>query len=409
MSNPPIASTQPANTSITERLASIDAYRGIVMFLMMAEVMELSGLAKSFPESSFFAWLRFHTSHVAWVGCSLHDMIQPSFSFLVGVSLPFSIASRRRKGAGFGSMFFHAVWRGMLLAALGIVLRSIGKPSINFTFDDTLTQIGLGYGLLFLIALTPRWNQVLSIVLILGGYWMLFARWPLPAADFNFEAVGVPKDWPHLMSGFAAHWNKNMNPAWAIDAWFLNLFPRPEPFAFHPGGYATLSFVPTLATMTLGLLAGSILAGGALKSNHSYGMRVLLLATFGAALIGGGWALDHFGVCPNVKRIWTPAFALFSGGICFFSLAVLHAICDCWKLKAWVYPFMIFGSNSILAYVMSWTLEKPIKELLIRCFGKRPFLICGETWEPVLLGAAVLTLMWLILFWLYRQRIFVRI
>jgi predicted acyltransferase len=233
--------------------------------------------------------------------------------------------------------------------------------------------------------------------------------WPLPAADFDFEAVGVPKDWPHLMTGFAAHWNKNMNPAWAFDVWFLNLFPRPKTFAFHSGGYATLSFVPTLATMIMGLLAGGVLARAALKSSSSYGMRVLLLATLGAALFAGGWALDHFGICPNVKRIWTPAFALFSGGICFIWIAVLHLVCDCLKLKAWAYLFMIIGSNSIIAYVMSGTLEKPIKELLVRHLGETPFLIRGEVWEPVLLGAAVLTLMWLILFWLNRQRIYVRI
>jgi predicted acyltransferase len=409
MSNQPNASTQPAKASIVQRLASIDAYRGIVMFLMMAEILELNKLANAFPDSRFFAWLKFHTSHVDWVGCSVHDMIQPSFSFLVGVSLPFSIASRRKKSAGFGSMFFHAVWRGFLLVVLGIVLRSIGKPSTNFTFDDTLTQIGLGYCFLFLIALTPRWNQVLSVVLILSGYWLLFAMWPLPAADFDFEAVGVPKDWPHLLTGFAAHWNKNMNPAWAFDVWFLNLFPRLEAFEFHPGGYATLSFIPTLATMTMGLLAGGVLARGTLTANRSCGMRILLLATVGAILVAGGWALDHFGICPNVKRIWTPAFALFSGGICFIWLAALHAICDCWNLRTWAYVFMIFGSNSILAYVMSWTLEKPLRELLTRHIGEQPFKYWGDEWEPVLLGTAVLAIMWLILFWLNRQRVFVRI
>jgi len=409
MSNQLVVSTQPPKSTITQRLASIDAYRGIVMFLMMAEVLELNRLAEAFPDSSFFAWLKFHTTHVAWVGCSLHDLIQPSFSFLVGVSLPFSIDSRRRKGASYGLMFMHAVWRGMLLVMLGIVLRSLGKPTTDFRFDDTLTQIGLGYCLLFLIALTPRWNQILSVVLVLGGYWLLFAIWPLPAADFDYEAVGVPKDWPHLMSGFAAHWNKNSNPAWAFDVWFLNLFPFSSVYPFHSGGYATLSFIPTLATMTMGLLAGGVLARRTAAPNRSYGMRILLLTTFGLFLIAGGWALDHFGICPNVKRIWTPAFALFSGGICFLWLAVLHAICDCWNLRAWAYPFVIFGSNSILAYVMSGILEKPLKDLLLRHFGASPFLLRGQTWEPVLLGSAVLLIMWILLHWLYRRRIFVRI
>ena len=77
-----------------QRLGSIDAYRGFVMFLMMAEVLRLSQVAAKLPDNSLWKLLAFHQSHVPWAGCSLHDLIQPSFSFLVGVSLPFSGISR---------------------------------------------------------------------------------------------------------------------------------------------------------------------------------------------------------------------------------------------------------------------------------------------------------------------------
>ena len=72
----------------------MDTYRGLVMFLMMAEVLSLSRVARAMPENPFWRFLAHHQSHVAWIGCSLHDLIQPSFSFLVGVALPFSLASR---------------------------------------------------------------------------------------------------------------------------------------------------------------------------------------------------------------------------------------------------------------------------------------------------------------------------
>ena len=253
------ATNPPAAANVAgKRLASIDAYRGLVMFLMLAEVLELFTLAKHFPGNQFFEWVKFHTTHVQWVGCSLHDMIQPSFSFLVGVSLPFSIASRREKGASWGSMLLHAFWRGVILVVLGIVLRSLGHPITNFRFDDTLTQIGLGYFLLFLIAITPRWNQLLWAGIILVGYWLLFALWPVVPADFNYQAVGVPNDWPHLLSGFEAHWNKNVNPASIFDVWFMNQFPREAPFEFFEGGYTTLNFIPTLATMIFGVLSRRI-------------------------------------------------------------------------------------------------------------------------------------------------------
>ena len=100
------------------------------------------------------------------------------------------------------------------------------------------------------------------LVVLLVGYWGLFAWYPLPDSE-NFYQVGNPKvvtpDWPHHypLDSFEAHWNKNSNAAWAFDRWWLNLFPRESPFQFNNGGYATLSFIPTLGTMILGLICGA--------------------------------------------------------------------------------------------------------------------------------------------------------
>ena len=121
------------------------------MFLMMAEVLRLRQMADAFPKSDVWEFLAHHQTHVEWRGCSLHDLIQPSFSFLVGVALPFSLASRRRRGEPLWLSTLHAIWRLVLLAYLGIFLRSMGSSQTNYTFEDTLTQIGLGYFPLFLL------------------------------------------------------------------------------------------------------------------------------------------------------------------------------------------------------------------------------------------------------------------
>src|SRR5438874_7328829 len=135
------------------RNVAMDAYRGFVMLLMMGEVLQLARVAGAFPGNWFWAILAYNQTHVEWAGCSLHDLIQPSFSFLVGVALPYSIASRLMKGAAFGQMFGHAVWRSILLILLGVFLRSTGQQQTqtNWTFEDTLSQIGLGYTFLFLL------------------------------------------------------------------------------------------------------------------------------------------------------------------------------------------------------------------------------------------------------------------
>jgi predicted acyltransferase len=374
------------------------------MLLMMAEVLHLPRVAQSFPSCAFWRTVGFHTSHVDWFGCSLHDLIQPSFTFLVGVALPFSLAARRAKGQSFGRMLLHAVWRGGLLVALGVFLRSVGRDQTNFTFEDTLSQIGLGYPLLFLLGWCRPWQQAVALGLILIGYWGAFAVDPLPGDGFAYTAVGVPADWPYHLQGIAAHWNKNANLAWAFDTWFLNLFPREQPFTHNAGGYATLSFIPTLGTMVLGLLAG-----GWLKGTSSGRRKLLWLVLAGAGCLAAGAALDWFGVCPSVKRIWTPAWTLYSGGWCLLLMAFFVAVIDELGWSAWAYPLRVIGANSIAIYCLVHLIQDFVVDALHRHLGSSVFNWFGETWEPLLTGGAVLLIYWLILFWMHRRRIYVRI
>src|SRR5262249_42366107 len=141
--------------SLPGRLTSLDAYRGFVMLLIMGEMLSFGGVAGAVPGSRFWGFLAHHQSHVPWVGCSLHDLIQPSFSFLVGVALPFSLSSRAARGQSRAQMTVHAFWRSLVLVLLGVFLRSTDRPQTYWTFEDTLSQIGLGYGFLFLLALRP--------------------------------------------------------------------------------------------------------------------------------------------------------------------------------------------------------------------------------------------------------------
>src|SRR3954452_12184486 len=153
---------RPASTAAatTTRITSIDAFRGFVMFLMLAEAMRLWTVHTAYPESRFWALVAFNTTHVPWQGCSLHDLIQPAFSFLAGASLPFSIASRRKKGESFSRLLGHAIWRSAMLMLLGIFLRSLESPRTYWTFEDTLTQIGMGYTFLFLLAFASLRVQI---------------------------------------------------------------------------------------------------------------------------------------------------------------------------------------------------------------------------------------------------------
>src|SRR5438552_14785682 len=136
---PPVETPKASAAELTPptpiRLSSLDAYRGLVMFLMMAEVLSLCRVSSALAESAFWKFLCYHQSHVEWIGCSLHDLIQPSFSFLVGVALPFSLARRASEGQPEWQRTLHAFWRALVLVLLGVFLRSTHHPQTYWTFE----------------------------------------------------------------------------------------------------------------------------------------------------------------------------------------------------------------------------------------------------------------------------------
>jgi len=387
------------------RIASVDVYRGFVMLLMMAEVLSLSDVSRALPGNKFWEFLSFHQSHVPWVWLSLHDMIQPSFTFLVGVVLPYSIASRKNKGASFENILGHTIKRSFILIFLGIFLRSMNSGQTNFTFEDTLTQIGLGYTFLVVISLYSQKVQIGALIFILFTYALAFALYPLPGAAFDYASAGVPANWEHNLSGFAAHWNKNTNFAWAFDQWFMNLFPRENVFLYNSGGYSTLSFIPTLGTMILGLLAGNILNSSVVARKK---LNSFIFA--GIALILFGILLHVTGLNPIVKRIWTPGWTIFSGGICFLFLAMFYGLIDMRGRHKGSFFLMVIGVNSIAAYVIAdGGMRNLINDSLFIHLGKNFDQILGPAYATLVSGGLVLFFEWLILYWMYKKKIFIKI
>jgi heparan-alpha-glucosaminide N-acetyltransferase len=290
------------------------------------------------------------------------------------------------------------------LILLGFFLRSIGKPLTYFTFEDTLTQIGLGYGLLVLFGWRGRRDLWIAVATILIAYWLVFALHALPAPDFDPATVGVPKDWPHRLSGFAAHWNKNTNAAHAFDIWFLNLFPREHRFAFNDGGYQTLNFIPTLATMILGVIAADVL-----RADSTPWEKVKWLGIAGAVGLVAGTAIGWIGICPVVKRIWSPTWVLVSGGYCAWILASLYTLIDWQGWRRLAFPLLVIGMNSIAAYILTEVLREPLRDLFKAHIGLLTSPFIGKAVQPVLSGALVLAILWAILLHLYRRGLFLKV
>lgn len=386
-----------------ERLVSLDAYRGFIMLMMTTEGWGFPQTAKKFPDSRLWQVLGEQFEHVAWVGCSFWDLIQPAFMFMVGVSMAYSYASRLAKGHSYARMFGHAVYRSLVLVLLGVFIYSNGQARTNFTFVNVLAQIGLGYTFLFLLWNRPVWVQATAAAAILIGYWAWFATHPLPAEDFNYRSVGLPKNWASL-EGFEAHWNKATNAAADFDRWFLNLFPRSKPFTHNFGGYQTLNFIPALATMIFGLMTGEVL-----RSSRSGKEKLLRIIAWGFAGVASGALIASLGICPMVKRIWTPTFGLYSTGWVLLMLGAFYAVIDLRGKKRWSFPLVIVGMNSLAIYMMDQLLRPWMEKTLKTHFGPNVFDILGEPYYPIVQQTLILVAFWLACFWMYRQRIFVRI
>lgn len=458
MSDSPLSATP-------RRLASLDAYRGLIMLLMASGGFALARTLDRHPEivtqyegQSFdLLWqtlwdrLSYEFSHVEWTGCSLWDLIQPSFIFMVGVAMPFSYAKREFAGHSGLRMFAHAIVRSLVLILLAVFLSSNGSRQTNYIFTNVLAQIGLAYPFVYLLHRRNFVIQLLALAGILGGYWHYFYNYTIPQAEqdqvrtYLVEELELELNKQQELdqfSGLSAHWNKHTNAAAAFDRRFLSRYPREEEpwygrtYWINRGGYQTLNFVPSIATMLLGVMAGILL-----RSGRSDDKKLLWLLIAGGLCFVTSMSIDtniwpvkisgcDWSLCPIVKRIWTPSWAVFSAGWTFWMLAVLYWIIDKRGYKRWAFPLVVVGMNSIVMYCMSQLIKPWVgKSLKIHLTSLDMVLGWGDGgahhwWEngisfylfddsyayaDIWQNTARVFVLWLICLWLYRRKIFVRI
>ncbi|MCA8989728.1 MAG: DUF5009 domain-containing protein [Planctomycetaceae bacterium] len=364
----------------TQRLLSLDTYRGIVMFTLFAGGFGLAQVAGKFPENETLQWLKFHTSHPEWIsqfkaiGFSLWDMIQPAFMFMVGVSMPYSYGKRKELGHTYTQRLAHAWTRAIVLVLLGVFLQSMNKPETYWIFTNVLSQIGLGYGFLFFLVGRRFLLQLIIGAVVLVGYFFYM----LPAGFEN--GTSAPQQ---------------------FDLWFLNLFPRESEFTVHP--YTTFNFIPSFVTMLMGVMSGQLLKNSEIPEATK--LRRLLLGGLVCLLLALAWAP----VCPIVKKLWTPSWALFSGAYVIWLLALLYWLIDYkgWKY-GWTSFFIVVGMNSIAAYLMG-QLMKPFVKSVLHTHIPDTFWAATGAWEPAAEAILIAVFFWITLLWMYRNRIFIRI
>jgi heparan-alpha-glucosaminide N-acetyltransferase len=358
---------RPPGKETGGRLVSLDAYRGFIMLLLVSGGFGL-GVLRSRPN---WAWLAAQVDHAAWEGCTFWDLIQPAFTFMVGVAMPFAFA-RRVEGQSNRSVFRHVAWRAFMLVLLSNIYSNWGnsRGQLRFQLINVLCQIALGYVLCYLITRLPFRTQVGIAAAMLAGYWTLAVVFPGP-------------DGP---------WSKTGNIGAVIDLKVLGYN--------YSGYYTTINFIGNAVTILFGCWAGMLLRT---PNSHAYKLKVL--AGCAAAGFAAGLALEPFN--PMVKRLWTVSFTFFSAGWVILMLIAFYWVIEVKQRRKWAFPFLVLGMNSIFVYSLGQIgISGWLNRGLASFTGN--FTIIGDLGR-IPQSILVLAGLWYLCYWLYQRRILIKI
>jgi len=352
----------------SKRLVSLDAYRGFIMLLLVSEGFGL-GVLKSRPD---WAWLAAQADHAAWEGCTFWDLIQPAFTFMVGLAMPLALARRTAEGATVGKVFRHVLWRALVLIALSNIYSNwfAGKEPLQLQLINVLSQIAFGYVLCFGIMQLRFWTQAGVAAAMLAGYWALFVAFPGPEGA----------------------WSKVSNIGALIDLKVLGYN--------YSGYYTTINFIGNAVTILFGCWAGMLL-----QSAKTQEEKLKTLVLCGAACLVAGLALVPLN--PMIKRLWTTSFTFYSAGWVILMLAVFYWVIEMKGTKKWAFPFLVLGMNSIFVYSLG---QIGIKGWLNRGLSSFTgnFSFIGDL-GMIPQHVLVLAGLWWMCYWLYQRKIFFKI
>ena len=368
--------TNEHTTPISGRLASIDALRGFDMFWIIGGQWIFSSLDKIFNHP-ITAGVSEQLKHAEWEGFRFEDLIMPLFLFIVGVAMPFSFNKRLGQGQSKKQLYSHIIKRVVILWILGMITQGnllrydLSKLHI---YSNTLQAIAAGYLIasILILNLKIRWQMVTTGGLLLL-FWVLMRWVPVPG-----YGAGVLTEEGNL--------------AIYLDRLILGRFQDGTTYSW------ILSSMTFGGTVMLGVLAGQLLIS---RKNNKAKVLWLFGAGVGTLLLGIVWS----GWFPIIKYLWTSSFVLFSGGICLLLLALFYLLIDVWGLRKWAFGFVVIGMNAITVYMVTRLFDfRQVGNIFVGGLNKW----LGQ-WNDFVQAVAGFTVIWLILYWMYRKKSFIKI
>ena len=352
------------------------------MFFITGGATLIMAIAAFFPESATWQAIAANMEHVPWDGLVHHDTIFPLFLFIAGISFPFSLQKQKEKGRSMKSIYLKILRRGLILVFLGLVYSGLLKFEFaTLRWPSVLGRIGLAWMFAaFIFTATGKrlWPKVTIIAIILVGYWLVSAYVHAPGVD--------PAINPLTREG---------NIACYIDRTLLG--PHCYQPDYDPEGL--LSTLPAICTALLGMLTGVFIQ----RSKPTWKTAlVLFVAGVVFAILGAAWNIIY----PINKALWSSSFVLAVAGYSLIMFALFYYIIDVCGWRKWDFYFKVIGMNSILIYMAPKFID--FSSLSHRLFDGVYSLLPAQFYEVAQIAGYMLVL-WLFMYFMYRQHIFLKV
>jgi predicted acyltransferase len=356
-----------------ERISSVDALRGFTMLWLTA----LTEVIRHFPDISgkkIISDLAAQFEHVPWNGIHIYDLIFPTFTFIIGVTLPYSYTRRLQKESK-TELYKHVFSRSLVLFALGIITFGYNDPGLEaWGFYSVLPFLAFAYLFSSLIMLN---TSVRGVCYWFAGiflfYLLIMKLYPVPG--FGSGVFERGKNFNDYIGNLVV---ANIGIKWK---YLLSPF-----------------MISGITTSLLGILAGYWLFS---DNTQMKKCKYLLLA--GVILILSGLLLSF--LFPVIKDLWSSSFVLLAGGISSVMLSLFYWLIDIKNYKKWAFIFIVLGMNSITIYVLTFIVNFDNISLIL-VYGIRESL--GVSFA-VIISAISAILQWLFMFYLYKNKIFIKI
>jgi predicted acyltransferase len=381
-----VTTETPSNPNpLHQRLLSLDVLRGLTVAVMIAVNNAGNG-------RDSYAQLR----HSVWNGCTLTDLVFPTFLFMVGASIDLAFRKRLAQGVHKNVILLQVLRRALLIIVIGLLLNALPFFHLaDLRYYGVLQRIALCYALASIVYLYGGLaaSAVIAVLALIGYWWrMLHVRVP------GFGMPGVDIAILDRTGNLAAWLDRTLVPA-------AHLYRRT---VYDPEGL--LSTIPSVATTLLGVLAASVLG-----TTRSSNRKTILLLAAGVLLLCGGLLWSHW--LPLNKRVWTSSYVLFAGGISTLLLASLYWLIDGPpRLRRGLTPFLIFGTNALTAYILSEVLALVLAAIHLPggldlqefLYNLLPHLI-SPSFTSMLYSILFVVLCGLPVAWLYSRKIFIKL